>query len=217
MIQILLADDHAVLRSGLRLLIENQPELNVVGEAGNGKEAVTLAQKLKPDIILLDLNMPDMDGLQALPHLREAAPSAKILVLTMHDDVSYLQEALQAGASGYVLKQAIDTELLMAIQAVIRGEKPVHPTMTQKLIESMSTPTSSKVDDNPWHTLSEREYDVLRLVALGYTNTEIGNELFISAKTVETYRARGMEKLNLETRAQLVKSALKHDILSEES
>jgi two-component system, NarL family, response regulator NreC len=216
--RILLADDHAVLRSGLRLLIDNQPDLMVVGEAGNGADALEQAKELMPDVILLDLNMPGLDGLATLPKLREALPNSRVLILTMHDDVNYLQQALQSGASGYVLKQAVDTELLMAIRAVIRGEKPVHPAMTQKLIEAMTEPAAPAplAVDNPWTSLSERERDVLRLVSLGYTNAEIADELYLSVKTVETYRARGMEKLHVETRAQLVKSALKYNILDED-
>ena len=210
---VLLADDHAVLRSGLRLLIDKQDDLEVVGEAGNGAEALLLAADLQPDIILLDINMPEVDGLQTLPQLKEQAPHSRVLILTMHDDVGYLQQALKAGAAGYVLKRAVDTELLMAIYAVLRGERPVHPAMTQKLIDSMTeTPETTETDS--WRQLSEREYGVLRLVALGYTNLEIGEELFLSVKTVETYRARGMEKLGLETRAQLVRSALKRHILN---
>ncbi|MAU12406.1 MAG: DNA-binding response regulator [Anaerolineaceae bacterium] len=212
--RILLADDHAVLRSGLRLLIDKQDDLEVVGEAGDGRETLSLAIDLQPDVILLDINMPGLDGLQTLPRIKEQIPDSRVLILTMHDDIAYLQQALQAGAAGYVLKQAVDTELLMAIYAVLRGEQPVHPVMTQKLIESM-TETQEKTETNPWQQLSEREHDVLRLVALGFTNAEVADELFISVKTVETYRARGMEKLELETRAQLVKSALMYGILTE--
>jgi len=212
--RILLADDHAVLRAGLRLLIDKQPDLEVVGEAGSGDETLALAQRLLPDVILLDLHMPGLDGLNTLPLLRQCVPASRVLILTMHDDVSYLQQTLQAGAAGYVLKQAVDTELLMAIRAVARGERPVHPAMTQKLIDVMNEPQGAEVV-NPWQRLSEREHDVLRLVALGYTNAEIAEELFISVKTVETYRARGMEKLAVETRAQLVRSALKHAVLED--
>jgi DNA-binding NarL/FixJ family response regulator len=212
--RIFLADDHAVLRAGLRLLIDNQPDLEVVGEAGDGAATLEQVPRLQPDIILLDLHMPGLDGLRTLPRLCDVVPDSRVLILTMHDDVSYLQEALQAGAAGYVLKQAVDTELLMAIRAVLRGERPVHPAMTQKLIESMAEPQPTGAA-NPWETLSDREHDVLRLVALGYTNAEIASELHISVKTVETYRARGMEKLEVETRAQLVKSALKYTILND--
>jgi len=212
--RILLADDHAILRSGLRLLIEGQPGLEVVGEAGDGQEALEKARTLKPDLILLDLNMPGLDGLAALPQIREQSPDSRVLILTMHDDVSYLQQALNAGASGYVLKRAVDSELLLAIETVLRGETYVHSAMTQKLLQKMTSEQSAAKDaPDPWDTLSERERDVLRLVALGNTNQEIADELFLSVKTVETYRARGMEKLGLQTRAQLVKSALKRGLL----
>jgi two-component system response regulator NreC len=212
--RILLADDHAVLRSGLRLLIDSQPGLKVVGEAGNGTEAVTLARELQPDMILLDLNMPGLDGLAALPQLKQDAPHSRILILTMYDDVSYLQEALHASAAGYILKKAVDSELLMAIQTVQRGQVYIHSAMTEKLLQQMDTPSApAKTEADPWDNLSDRERDVLRLVALGYTNAEIAAELYLSIKTLETYRARGMEKLNLQTRAQLVKAALEHGLL----
>lgn len=213
-VRILVIDDHAILRAGLRLLIENQPDLVVVGEAGSGEEAIKQVGQLKPDVILLDINMPDLDGISALPSLKELAPSSKVLVLTMHDDAVYLREALEAGASGYVLKRAVDTELILAIQAVLRGETYIHSAMTQKLITQFeATESEEKNEDNPWDHLSEREYETLKLVAFGHTNAEIAEKLFVSVKTVETYRARGMEKLNIETRAQLVKSALKNNIL----
>jgi two-component system response regulator NreC len=212
--RIFLADDHAVLRSGLRLLIDNQPDMQVVGEAGDGEATLQQVTQLQPDVILLDLHMPGLDGLKTLPRLRQSVPDSQVLILTMHDDISYLQETLQAGAAGYVLKQAVDTELLMAIRAVLRGERPVHSAMTQKLLESM-TETPPSPASNPWNDLSDREYDVLRLVALGYTNAEIAETLYISVKTVETYRARGVGKLDVDTRAGLVKSALKYDILDD--
>jgi two-component system response regulator NreC len=212
--RVLLADDHAVLRSGLRLLIDSQAGLTVVGEAGSGSEAVRLARDLQPDVILLDLNMPDMDGMAALPLLKREAPRSRILILTMHDDVSYLQETLRAGASGYILKKAVDSELILAIQTVLRGETYVHSAMTAKLLEKVDRQEAgAKGESDPWDTLSERERDVLRLVALGYTNAEIAAELFLSVKTVETYRTRGMEKLNLQTRAQLVKQAIERGLL----
>ncbi|MBX3001000.1 MAG: response regulator transcription factor [Caldilineaceae bacterium] len=207
--RILIVDDHAILRSGLRLLIENQPNVEVVGEAESGVEALKKARALRPDLILLDLSMPDGDGLSVIPQLRRELPSTRILILTMHDDASHLRQALDAGASGYVLKKAVDQELIMAIRAVRRGETYVHSAMTQKLLEALVHPQEAEKSD-PWKALSEREFEVMRLVALGYTNAEIAEEISVSVKTVESYRARGMEKLALESRAQLVQSALKY-------
>lgn len=215
-VTILLADDHAVLRSGLRLLIDSQPDLQVVGEADSGLTALARARELRPNLILLDLSMAGLDGLTILPTLRQELPETRVIVLTMYDDSNYLQEALRGGASGYVLKKAVDSELLMAIRAVMRGETYIHSPMTTKLLHEImgdSTPTTPQ-NDNPWAVLSEREFGVLRLVALGYTNAEIASELYLSVKTVETYRTRGMEKLGLQTRAQLVKLALEHGILN---
>lgn len=207
-VRILLVDDHAILRSGLRLLLDSQPDFEVVGEAENGVEAVKQATVLQPDVLLLDLNMPHMDGLAAIKALKEEVPAVRILVLTMHEDANSLQQAIQSGAAGYVLKKAVDTELLLAIRAVLRGEMYIHSAMTQKLFLNNNAANTETID--LWTGLSEREYDVLKRVALGYTNSEIADELFLSTKTVETYRSRGMEKLGLQSRAQLVKSALKH-------
>ncbi|GAB4502376.1 MAG: response regulator transcription factor [Anaerolineales bacterium] len=215
MTTILLADDHSVLRSGLKLLLESQPDLLVVGEASSGLEALDLAGKLQPDLILLDLSMPGLGGLEALPALRKSVPAAKILILTMHDDPQYLRSALKNGASGYVLKKAADSELISAIRAVLRGEMYVHPSMTRTLLEDM-LPRAAASPLDAWDTLSEREQEVLKLVALGYTSAEIAAQLNLSDKTVETYRARGMEKLGLNNRAALVRFALKKGLISGE-
>ena len=213
---ILLADDHAVLRSGLRLLLENQNGLKVVGEAASGLETLTLAQELQPDLILLDLSMPGLGGLEALPVLRNIAPRARTLILTMHDDPQYLRQALKNGACGYVLKKAADAELLSAIQSVLRGEIYVHPSMTRTLLDDLLPEANMDHDATLWGTLSEREQDVLRQVALGYTSAEIAEALNLSAKTVETYRARGMDKLGLRSRAALVRFALHKGLISAE-
>lgn len=214
MTNILLADDHAVLRSGLKLLLESQPDFQVVGEAANGLEALSLTEKLQPDLLLLDLSMPGLGGLDALPALRKTAPQTRILILTMHDDPQYLRTALKNGASGYVLKKAADAELISAIRAVLRGEMYVHPSMTRALLEDM-LPSAESAAPDAWHALSEREQSVLKLVALGHTSAEIAETLNLSAKTVETYRARGMEKLGLPNRAALVRFALQKGILGE--
>lgn len=213
-IRIVIADDHAILRSGLRLLLSNQPDFEVIGEAENGIEAVKRLETLHPDLLLLDLNMPQVTGLEVLEQAKAVSPETRILVLTMHDDGANLRQALAAGAAGYVLKKAVDSELVMAIRAVMRGELFIHSSMTQHLISGSQPETPAQTDD-PWTQLSERELDVVKRVAQGYTNAEIAQELFLSPKTVETYRARGMEKLDVETRAQLVKLALKFGYLND--
>lgn len=214
--RILLADDHAILRAGLKLLLDAQPDLTVVGEAQNGMGALKLAEEMHPDIILLDLTMPGMGGLDVLRSLKGISPHSRVLVLTMHDDEGYLRQALALGAAGYVLKKAVDSELLNAIRAVMRGETYVHSAMMDKLLNLDAAGSQpANASENPWENLSAREVDVLRLVALGYTNSEIAEQLSISVKTVETYRARGMEKLGLNTRAQLVRDALARGILEE--
>lgn len=213
--RLLLADDHAVLRAGLRLLLDAQADLKVVGEAGDGAEALRLAAELHPDLILLDLTMPGLSGLEALPALRKAVPGARVLILTMHDDEGYLRQALRAGASGYVLKKAADAELISAVRAVLRGEVYVHPSMTKALLEDLLPAASGEGPANPWDLLSEREREVLILVARGHTSAEIAEQLTLSPKTVETYRSRGMEKLGLRSRAALVQFALARGLLSQ--
>ncbi len=214
--RILLADDHAVLRAGLRMLLDAEPDMEVVGEASNSQQAMEKAVDLQPDVILLDLSMPDTDGLTALPQLKEAVPQARILILTMHEDEAYLRQALQAGASGYVLKKAADTELLSAIRAIIQGEIYVHPTMTKLLLEGLlpHAPTPIDEDTQRWDSLSEREQQVVRGVVFGYTSEEIAEQYHLSVKTIYTYRSRAMDKLGLENRAQLVDLALRLGILS---
>lgn len=213
-IRILLADDHAVLRAGLKLLLDGRSDMAVIGEAADGAELLTLAQTHQPDIILLDLTMPRLGGLEALPLLRQHVPQTRILILTMHDDESYLRQALKAGAAGYLLKKAADVELITAIQAVMRGDLYVHPTMAKILFDGMiPEPSDQPAENNLWDTLSQREQEVLRLVALGHTNREIADKLSVSVKTVETYRARGMEKLDLRNRAALVRFALAQGLM----
>lgn len=211
--RVLLADDHAVLRAGLRLLLIGQNKFEVVAEASTGSEALSLAEKMQPDLILLDLSMPGLGGMDVLPTLRKMVPSTKILILTMHDDPQYLRQALKHGASGYVLKKAADAELISAIRAVLRGEIYVHPSMTRVLLEDILPEAKSSNAEFTWANLSEREQEVLKMVALGHTSAEIADQLGLSVKTVETYRARGMEKLGLRTRAALVKFALQEDLI----
>jgi two-component system response regulator NreC len=213
-IRVLLADDHAVLRAGLRLLINAQPDMETVGEAQDGLETLRQAEALQPDVILLDLSMPRVGGLAILSELHTRVPGSRILILTMHEEEEYLREALRLGAAGYVVKSAADQELLAAIRSVARGDVYIHPSMTRPLLEGLLPSPPPAVQD-PWQTLSEREQQVIRRVAQGYTNREIAGQLHLSIKTVETYRSRAMEKLGLRTRAQLVQYAVQRGLLTE--
>jgi DNA-binding NarL/FixJ family response regulator len=214
--RLLIADDHAVLRSGLRVLLDAQPDLEVIGEAADGAEAVREAVALRPDVVLMDVAMTGEGGLEATRRIREQAPEVKVLVLSMYDDESYLRRALEAGASGYALKRAADTELLSAIRAVVRDEVYLHPALTRVLVADLlgrdaSSPRPARPDSSP---LSEREVEVLRLVALGHTNQEIADSLCLSVKTVESYKGRLMEKLGLRGRAALVRYAVEAGLLA---
>jgi DNA-binding NarL/FixJ family response regulator len=216
-IRILVTDDHAVLRAGLSSLLNAEPDMTVIGEAADGSECLRVAQALQPDVILLDINMPGVNGLEALPLLREAAPQSRVLVLTMHDDITYLRQVLRAGGAGYVLKQAADKELLSAIRTVHSGGTFLHPAHAQALLSDPAKAAQPEKNENALSLLSEREQETLKLIALGYSNKEIAEKLYLSVKTVETYKARIMEKLDLTTRAALVRFALQHKLLDEEA
>jgi len=213
-IRILLVDDHAVLRAGLKSLLNAEPDMTIAGEAGDGQTCLSLAGELQPDVILLDLNMPGLGGLDILAELGRRAPRSRVLVLTMHDDAVYLRQVLASGGAGYVLKQAADSELLSAIRTVYSGGVFLHPAHTQILLEGQPQPAEA-AGGNLLSSLSEREQEVLRLLALGHSNKEIAQMLYLSVKTVETYKARLMEKLDLKTRAALVRFALQHGLLDE--
>jgi two-component system response regulator NreC len=214
-VRVLLADDHAVLRSGLTLLINGQDDFTIVGEAPTGLAVLALAEELNPDLILLDLSMPGLGGLEVIPTLRLKSPEMKILVLTMHDDLEYLRQALKSGASGYILKKAADSELLAAMRSVINGEVYVHSSMTKGLLKDILPDDKHEPGNDAWENLSNREKQVLQLVALGHTSAEIAEQLNLSSKTIDTYRSRGMEKLELKTRASLVRYALQRGILEQ--
>jgi two-component system response regulator NreC len=207
-IRVLIADDHAILRSGLRLLIGGQPDMQVVGEAGDFAEAIRLARELCPDVITLDLTMPGGSGLAAMDALRAAAPSARILVLTMHEDPAYVRSALAAGASGYLAKSAADSALIAAVRSVARGRIFVE-LRDRETKQTLEAPDRAATESPaPIATLSAREREVLVLLAEGHTNRAIAERLGLSVKTVESYRARLLQKLGLGSRAELTRLAI---------
>jgi len=222
-IRIMLADDHAVLRAGMRALLDREPDMQVVGEAGDGEECVDLAGQLRPDVILLDINMPRCNGLEALDRLRDLVPECRVLVLTMHDDAGYLRQVLASGGAGYLLKQAASDELLSAIRAVHEGGTYLHPAHTKLLLKHAPLAGGEHagvrrdVSSGPYELLSEREAQVFKYLALGYRNGEIAELLSLSVKTVETYKSRLMQKLGLRSRAALVRYALDLGILDQEA
>jgi two-component system, NarL family, response regulator NreC len=209
--RILIVDDHAVVRTGLRLLLDGEAGLETVAEAGTARDAVFEARKHKPDVILMDVVLPDKNGIAATPDVLAEAPGAKVLVLSMEDDPTYVREAFAAGASGYVLKEAADTELVTALKQVAAGESYVHPGLGARMVAAEAE-ASARAEADP---LSDREREVLRLLALGHTNQEIAKMLYISVRTAETHRAHIMRKLRLTTRAELVRYALAQGLLEE--
>ena len=210
-IRILLADDHAVLRAGLRALLSRQPDMEVVGEAASGPEAVRKVDELQPDVVLMDISMPGAEGIGATAQIRRRHPRVKVLILTMHEDRRFLRAALEAGAAGYVVKRAADMELINAIRTVQQGEGFLHPTMAKYLIEEYADTKSSRSSED--QLLSDREREVLTLIAEGLSYKEMAGRLGISVKTVETHRERIKEKLNLHSRAELVRYALEQGLL----
>jgi len=209
--RLLVVDDHAVVRSGLRMLLDAESDFDVVAEAGNARDAIFEARAHKPDVIVLDVVMPGESGIEVLPRLKKEAPGAKVLVLSMQDDPRYVREAFTVGASGYVLKEAADTEVVAAIREVARGGRYVSPELGARLLAAEAD-AERRASEDP---LSEREREVLRLLALGHTNQEIAQQLYISVRTAETHRAHIMQKLRLQSRAELVRYAIDHKLLEE--
>lgn len=208
-IRVLIVDDHAVVRSGLRRVLDAEPDIEAVAEAADADRAVFEALEHSPDVVLLDVTMPGKSGIEGMPALLQARPEAKVLMLSMQDDPHYLREAFEAGASGYVLKEAADTEVVDAVRAVAAGERYVHPALGAKLVQ-VEAEERRRAKEDP---LSDREREVLRLLALGHTNQEIATMLYISVRTAETHRAHIMQKLQLSSRAELVRYALAEGLL----
>ena len=210
-VRVLVVDDHAVVRAGLHLLIDAEDDLEAVGEAGSARDAVFQARALKPDVILMDVVMPDQSGLDVVPTLLHERPETKVLVLSMQDDPQYVRQAFAAGASGYVLKEAAENELITAVREIAAGGRYLHPELGARVMQA-DLAERRRAESDP---LSEREREVLRLLALGHTNQEISAQLFISVRTAETHRAHVMQKLRLSSRAELVRYALDQDILEQ--
>jgi DNA-binding NarL/FixJ family response regulator len=206
-LRVYLADDHAVVRAGLKALIDAQPEMEVIGEAGDGRTVCEQVQESQPDVVVMDVSMPVLNGAQATARLKQACPHVKVLALTVHEDKGYLRLLLEAGASGYVLKRAAAEELIHAIRTVAGGGVYLDPALAGKVVGSfVRAPAGKGVPGIA--ELSEREAEVVRLIAEGYSNKEIASRLSLSVKTVETYKARSLEKLGLDSRADLVRYAL---------
>jgi two-component system response regulator NreC len=211
MIRVLIVDDHAVVRTGLRLLLESVEDIEVVGEAGTANDAIVEARSSQPDVILMDVVMPGASGIDATPQLLREEPDAKVLILSMEDDPSYVRQAFAAGAAGYVLKEAADAELVAAVREVASGGRYVHPALGARLVAA-DADERARAEADP---LTSRERQVLHLLALGHTNQEIAELLVISVRTAETHRAHIMQKLRLTSRADLVRYALANGLLAE--
>ncbi|SMC82554.1 response regulator [Sporomusa malonica] len=214
-IRIVIADDHAVLRSGLKALLNCSPLFDVIGEAGDGQQAFTMVEDLRPDVLLLDISMPVMSGVDCIKEIKSRGLPCRILVLTMYDDNEYIKEVMRAGADGYVLKKSADTELVEGIIKIHSGKKYLNESMSQTLLNSLLQVNDEKHDQrDPYTLLSSRERQVLRLLAQGHTNSEIAEQLSLSAKTVDTYRSRIMNKLNVRKKSELVNYALQYKLIN---
>jgi DNA-binding NarL/FixJ family response regulator len=217
MTKVLLVDDHTLFREGIRALLSAEPDIEVVGEAADGKQAIELAEKVSPDIVVMDLVMPGMNGMQAAQQLHDTHPDIKILILSMYDDDEYIYQILRAGASGYVLKRAASDDLLRAIREVESGGSALHPAVAAKLLKDYVRKSRSTEQKDAGSILTARESEVLKLVAEGYTNQQIADMLGLGRKTVDTHRTNIMRKLDLHDVTALVKYALKQGLINLES
>jgi DNA-binding NarL/FixJ family response regulator len=212
-IRVVLADDHAVVRAGLRAVLSSARDIEVIGEARNGREAVTMTERFKPQVVVMDLSMPEMDGMSATKEIAAKGLSTRVLVLTMHTEDDYLIPLMEAGAAGYLVKSAADRDLVDAVRAVAHGDVYVHPSAARILAKSLTKKDPARVEREQFDKLTQREREVLRLVANGYSAPEIGSQLLISPKTVDTYKQRIQEKLGLGHRSDYVQLALRLGLL----
>lgn len=213
-LRIMLAEDHLTVREGIKLLINSQPDMKVIGEVGDGSDAVKQAQMLVPDIVVMDVSMPTLNGLKATKRLRTLLPDVKILTLTRHTDEAYLRQLIESGASGYVLKQSAPTELIRAIRTVADGNNYLDPALTGKIFSGFSNRVASLRGESK-AKLTERESEVLRYIALGYSNKEIAGLMQVSVKTVEAHKANAMRKFNMRSRIDIVRFAILQGWLEE--
>jgi two-component system, NarL family, response regulator NreC len=213
-ISIILADDHSVLRTGLKLLLNNEPDMKVVGEASDGEQVLRLLEKERANILILDLSMPNMGGLECIKEIKSRSVAIKVLVLTMYENDDYLVEVMQAGAMGYVEKNALDTELFQAVRTVSNGQRYLSPQKAQALLQSLLSETRPIQCSNPYTVLTFREREVLKFMARGYSMSQIAQFLCISVKTVDTHKTRMMEKLGFTEKSELVDYALRHGLLA---
>jgi two-component system response regulator NreC len=214
-IRVLIVDDHTILRAGLRMLLNAHRDIEVIGEASDGSQAISAAQRLQPDVILMDIAMPETNGIDATREIKRLMPETRVLVLTMHENEEYLFQVLRAGASGYILKEAADTELVTAIRVVYGGRFYLSPSAQSMMVGDYLQRVRTGEERDSYGALTEREREILKLVAEGYTNSQIGERLTISPKTVDTHRTHIMDKLNLHSRAELVKYAIRRGLLED--
>ncbi|HCI82767.1 MAG TPA: DNA-binding response regulator [Ktedonobacter sp.] len=214
-IRILLADDHTILRAGLRMMLNAQPDMEVVGEAQDGRQAIAEVQRLQPDVVLMDITMPDMNGIDATRQIKRMLPETKVLVLTMHENDEYVFQALRAGAAGYMLKEAADTDLISALRIIQSGQFYLSPMAQSVMVGDYLQRVRTGEEKDSYSSLTEREREILKLVAEGFTNNQIAEKLVISPKTVDTHRTHVMDKLNLHSRAELVKYAMRRGLLED--
>jgi DNA-binding NarL/FixJ family response regulator len=215
-VRIVIAEDHTILREGLRSLLSSDPNFEIVGEAEDGREAIRCVEKLKPDLILTDLSMPRMNGMEAIKEIRRISPVTKILVLTVHKAEEYILSTFRAGANGYLLKDSTHAELVMAVKKVLSGKQYIGPEISEKVIEGYLEGKKTLKSRTSWETLTQREREILKLIAEGYKNKEIADDLCISVKTVEKHRANLMEKLDLHSIQALTAFAIEKGLVTQE-
>jgi DNA-binding NarL/FixJ family response regulator len=217
MIRVLIAEDHLMVRAGIRALLEKAGDIHVMGEASNGQEAIEMTETLKPDVLIMDIMMPRLNGIQAAENIREMKLPTHILLLSMYSDEGFVHQALQSGVKGYVLKSSVSDELLWAVRAVASGKTYLSAPIAEIVVESATHPYSDLQDSDPLSNLSPREKEILQLIAEEYTSAEIGKMLFISEKTVEKHRTKLMEKLNVRNLAGLVRLAVKYHLVDRDA